>query len=204
MKAMSSSMRSEPNRGLLPSVLAPSLRPARLKIEQFPNIRPSVGMLEPLAFARYLIVFFIGVTATLAWQSYGGAAREIIANLYPQPGWFGPQDAVAQTVPDTIELAVPAAPSPDRPKFNATSFDLDVVGQSIEQIARSQGQMTRSVEQLAIGQEQVMREITKLQAIEQYVLERISTSAPRPVAPQASKRALQSPQAPTSLLAGNP
>jgi hypothetical protein len=32
--------------------------------------------LAPLAFARYLITFFIGVAATLAWQSYRDATRE--------------------------------------------------------------------------------------------------------------------------------
>src|SRR5258708_39416268 len=35
-----------------------------------------LGKLGPLAFARYLIAFFIGVAATLAWQSYRDAARE--------------------------------------------------------------------------------------------------------------------------------
>jgi hypothetical protein len=201
MKAMSSLARSEPNGSLL---LAPSLRPTRLKIDQFPNIRPSVGKLDPLAFARYLIVFHIGVAATLAWQSYGGTAREIITNSYPQLGWFALQSAVAQTIPDTIEPAVPAAPSPDRPQFNATSLDLDVVRQSLEQIATSQTQMMRSVEQLAIGQDQMMRDINRLQAVEQYVLERISTSTPLSAA-QASKPALHSPQAPTHLTpAGNP
>jgi hypothetical protein len=35
-----------------------------------------LGKLGPLAFARYLIAFFIGVTATLALQSYRDATRE--------------------------------------------------------------------------------------------------------------------------------
>ena len=36
------------------------------------------------SFIRVLITFCAGVAATLAWQSYGDAAREIIANSYPQ------------------------------------------------------------------------------------------------------------------------
>ncbi len=39
-----------------------------------------LGTLAPLAFARYLIAFFIGVIAALAWQSYRDATRgEIMA-----------------------------------------------------------------------------------------------------------------------------
>ncbi len=35
-----------------------------------------LSKLAPLVFARYLITFFIGVAATLAWQSYRDATRE--------------------------------------------------------------------------------------------------------------------------------
>jgi hypothetical protein len=35
--------------------------------------------LTPLTFARYLIVFFIGVVATVAWQSFSGTKRETLA-----------------------------------------------------------------------------------------------------------------------------
>jgi len=37
--------------------------------------RSWLGKLAPLAFARYLIAFFIGVIATLAWQSYRDGMR---------------------------------------------------------------------------------------------------------------------------------
>jgi hypothetical protein len=43
----------------------------------------------PFAFIRFLMIFFIGVVATLAWQSYGRAARKAIAS------WLAP-DPVAQ------------------------------------------------------------------------------------------------------------
>src|SRR5712675_3192964 len=67
------------------SVEAPAIRLADLKNDQFPSERPSLsnldplgrlGRLEPLAFARYLITFSIGVALALAWQSYSGATRE--------------------------------------------------------------------------------------------------------------------------------
>jgi hypothetical protein len=40
------------------------------------KVRPSLTALTPLIFARYLIAFFIGVVATLAWQSYRGGTKE--------------------------------------------------------------------------------------------------------------------------------
>jgi len=42
-----------------------------------------LGKLGPLAFARYLIAFFIGVAATLAWQSYRDATREEMITATP-------------------------------------------------------------------------------------------------------------------------
>ena len=51
------------------------------------------GRLAPLAFARYLIAFFIGVIATSAWQFYrDGAKDQMIAA--PAPGL----DSVRQSV----------------------------------------------------------------------------------------------------------
>jgi hypothetical protein len=39
--------------------------------------------LTPLTVARYLIAFFIGVVATLAWQSYQGGTKEEIVAVTP-------------------------------------------------------------------------------------------------------------------------
>jgi hypothetical protein len=38
-------------------------------------------------FARYLVAICIGVAATLAWQSYGDAIKQIIAARAPELGW---------------------------------------------------------------------------------------------------------------------
>ena len=46
----------------------------------------------------FLITFCIGVAATLTWQSYGDAAREMIANSSPELSWLAPRAAsFAQT-----------------------------------------------------------------------------------------------------------
>jgi hypothetical protein len=65
-----------------------------------------------------MMFFFIGITVTLAWQSYGGPARETIAGWSPRLAW----------------LATPAAPTgPDQ--IVAISRDLAVVRQSVDKLA---------------------------------------------------------------------
>ena len=44
---------------------------------------------------RFLVGVCVGVAATLAWQSYGDAARAMVASTLPQLGWLAPQAAVA-------------------------------------------------------------------------------------------------------------
>jgi hypothetical protein len=73
---------------------------------------------------RLLIAFCIGVAVTLAWQSYGDAAREMIANSSPQLSWLAPQAAVAQTAPDAI---APTTSSADPQELKAMSADLAAV-----------------------------------------------------------------------------
>src|SRR5260370_16024684 len=60
------------------------IRLADLKNDQLASGRPSLGnsdplgslgRLEPLAFARYLITFSIGIAVALAWPSYGNPTR---------------------------------------------------------------------------------------------------------------------------------
>ena len=38
-------------------------------------------------FARYLVAILIGVTAALAWQSYGDVAKQMITNSIQRLGW---------------------------------------------------------------------------------------------------------------------
>src|SRR6516165_10453803 len=72
-----------------------------------PTMGPSLGRRASRGLARFLIIFSAGVGATLAWQSYGDAARARIANSSPQLGWLAPRTApVAQSAP---EVALPAA-----------------------------------------------------------------------------------------------
>src|SRR5712675_1436200 len=167
---------SAPSFLVKPSVEAFSIPPTELKNDQPQNGRPSFRKRTSLAFAYYMIVFSVGVAATLAWQAYGDAARHLIA---------------------------PAVSAPDQQQLNATSLDLDAVRRSIDglavsigtSIATSQEQTTRSIDQLTAGLEQMTREITKLQAVEQYVLYKNAEPLPRSAPGPARNQVLRSSQA---------
>src|SRR6266481_3452231 len=138
MSAMTSPAQSEFYAGLLPVEPSldepPPVRPPVLENERLPNGQPSLRKRASRALSRFLITFCIGVAATLAWQSYGDAAREMIANSYPQLGWLAPHaEPVAQSAPNVIALAAPATPSPDQQRSDVTSLDLDAMRQSIDQ-----------------------------------------------------------------------
>jgi hypothetical protein len=138
--------------------------------------RPSLGKRAARWLARFLIMFFIGVAATLAWQSYGDAAKEMIANSYPQLSWLAPQAAA----PDMVASAAPATSSPDLQQLKEMSLGLAAVRQSVDHLAA----------QLAAGQQQMAGDIAKLQA-------EIAAPQPRPAAPPVRKpQSLPSPQAP--------
>ena len=179
MQMSASPAQSEFSAGLLPvklPVVAPAVRPVGPTNEQLSSALPSLGRRTSFALVRFLIAFGIGVAATLAWQSHGDVAREMIANSSPQLGWLAAQAApVARSAPDMIAPATPAVPSP-----NAMSLDFDALRQSVDRIAASQEQTTRIVDQLTVSQEQMQRQITKLQAISQYIIYRNSEPPPRP------------------------
>ncbi|HEY2230935.1 MAG TPA: hypothetical protein VGI22_25000 [Xanthobacteraceae bacterium] len=178
-----------------------------LKNDPLPTDRPSRGRRTSRGFARFLMMACVGVAATLAWQSYGGTAKQIIASSAPQlgsllstPAMDPPSDletAVAQPSPAAVqasapqaasapattvaptasETAPPTAPSPELQQLATMAHDLAAVQQSVEQ--------------LAAGQEQMAREIAKLQTAEQDIRRRIS--APSPAAANAARKPVPPP-----------
>lgn len=117
-------------------------------LDRFPAKRRSGGKRLSRALTRLLIAFCVGVVATLSWQSYGDAAREMVASSYPQLGWLAPRSAPgAQVIPGTVAQSIT---SPDPQELKAISLGLTAVRQRVDQ--------------LAAGQEQMTREITKLQS----------------------------------------
>jgi hypothetical protein len=167
---------SAPSFLVKPSIEPFVVPPTEMKNDKRQKEGPSLGKRAALAFTYYLIVFSVGVAATLTWQAYGDAARRLIA-------------AATSIISDQQPL-------------NTISLDLDAVRRSIDglaigigtSIATSQEQTTRSIDQLTAGLEQMRREITKLQAVEQYVLHKNSESSPQPApAPTPVPRPSQAP-----------
>jgi hypothetical protein len=213
MSTTPSPAQSELYAGLLPvepSVEPPPVRPTTLENDVSQREWPSLRKRASRALVRFLIAFFLGVTATLAWQSYGDEAREMIVNSYPQLGWWASQ-AEPQNAPETIALVATAAPSFDQQQLSSISLDLDAVRQGIDKIAASiaaiqeqmsrgadriaSEQIARSVAQLTAGQEQMTREITKLQAVEQIVLYKNAEPPPRQAPAPARNPVLRPSQA---------
>src|SRR5215470_14112103 len=156
----------------LPSEFSANLstRPSRDAIIQ----RPSLGRRASRGLARFLIIFCTGVAATLAWQSYGDAAREMIANSYPQLSWLAPQAApLAQTASDTPAPAPSGTPSPEQ--------------QQLKEMSLAFATMRQSVDKLAAGQQQMADGIAKLTADQQQLLQKISAPPPRPAPTPARK-----------------
>ena len=127
-------------------------------------MRPSFGGRASRGLARFLIIFSIGIGATLAWQSYGDAARAMLANSSPQLGWLAPQTApLAQTTPSMV--VTPAA---------------DTASSDLQQLTAAVASMRQSVDQLAAqleaGQQQVADNIAKLHADEQKILQKLSAT----------------------------
>src|SRR6266446_3062083 len=126
------------------------IRLADLKNDQLPSGRLSLGnldplgglgRLEPLAFARYLITFSIGVAVALAWQSYGNATREVAALKAISLD----RDAVRQSL-DRIATSV------------ATSQE-----QMTRRIAAGQEQTTREISDLQTVEQYILDRLSTLQ-----------------------------------------
>jgi hypothetical protein len=73
-----------------------AVRPAEFRNDPFPGEKPSAIRRTTRAVTRFLIAGCVGVAGSLAWQSYGGAARELIANRVPQLAWISSRPVISQ------------------------------------------------------------------------------------------------------------
>src|SRR5712671_3315981 len=181
-------------RPVKPSIQSP--RSSSLRDDQVASDWPSVGRRIFRTLTRFFIAVLFGVGATLAWQSHGDAAREMVVARAPTLAWLLSVSAtkppvVAATPPDPMQQLEPLA------------SNLDVV--------------RRSVEQLAAKQEQMAQNIAALQAVEEDIRQKMSSTPPspsqqaasipqpKPPQPRAQSSAVQSssvprPQPPTGPL----
>jgi hypothetical protein len=209
-----------------PRVTEPSLdatlRPAGLNPGPSPTDRPSLGRRTSRSLSRFLVTVCIGVAVTLAWQSYGDAARQMVASTAPQLSWLlsppamnapsGDEIGVEQPSPPAVQASAPqsasaqagavAPPASETAASTAPAAPSPELQQQLATMAHDLATVRQSVEQLAAGQEQMARDIAKLQTAGQDIRRRISALPPpaagtpvhKPVPPP--QPALQSSAAP--------
>ena len=161
--------------------------------------RPPLLRRASRAFVRYLFAAGVGVAATLAWQSYGEAAKQTVASWAAQQGWPLPwlsareADATAPPTPSAAQALARTAPETATPAVSSPDQ------QQLEAITGSLATMRQRVEQLAAGQEQMAGDIAKLHAGEQEIRRQIAAAAQRPAAaPASARRSSAAPSAPSA------
>jgi hypothetical protein len=165
-------------------------------------------------FAGYLLAICIAVAATVAWQSYGQPAKQMIATSAPKLGWspeakqmianwvqqlgWTKQSGGPESAPPTVAnlSKAPPAPSPDPQQLQQIEEHIAALQQAV---ARQLGDVRVTVQQLTSGQDQMAGQITKLQAADEEILAKIPTPPPKrpatpvrkptPIAPPPSSRA---------------
>jgi hypothetical protein len=140
-----------------------AFRSSDFKNAQFRSGRPSIARRVTRGRAGYVFAVLIGVGGTLAWQSYGDEAKEMLRTWAPSLGWL---------IPVSTEAPAPAVTSAElQEKLKPLALDVAIVRRSVEQLASNQDQLARK-------QEQVTQAIAALQAAEQDISQKISTPPP--------------------------
>jgi hypothetical protein len=150
--------------------------PPNFKNHQFAT--PPVGRRISRTLFRFVFAVLIGVGCTLAWQSYGNDAKQMVRARAPSLAWLLPVSttsgqgsaAAAVTSPELVQQLEPMA------------HNIAVVLFNLEQLAAKQ-------EQLAAKQEQLAQNIAAFQAVEQDRQKPSSSPPSRTTAAPASKAA---------------
>src|SRR5712664_1883266 len=176
-------------RPVKPSIHSP--RSSNLKDDQIASDRPPVGRRIFRTFAKFFIAVLIGVGGTLAWQSHGDAAREMVIARAPTLAWLlsvstTRSPAVAATSPDLVQQLEPLA------------SNLDVVRRSVERLAAKQDQMAQNIATLQAVEEDIRQKMssTPLSPSQQAA----SIPQPKPPQPRAQSSSVPRPQPPTGPL----
>jgi hypothetical protein len=134
-------------------------------------------------YARYLVGILIGVTATLAWQSWTKPLAGHESTIVLPSALETPQAApAAQTAPETVASKAPAASSIDP--------------EQMQQLTRSLTTLQQTAAQLAAGQDEMKRAIVKLASGVVEVLVRLPAPQPPPQPPTAPARKPTAPPIP--------
>jgi hypothetical protein len=170
---------------------------SRLEAIEHQTKRRGVG-----SFTGYLLAACVGVGGFLAWQSYGEAAKQIIATKAPELGWSpNAKQMIAGWVQELGWSKPPAiTESTDRPSVAQTPQPAPVVQtasavpsapvapsidpEQVHQIASDVAALRQTVEQLAAGQGRMAHVVDSLQGAVAEIL--VKTPEPPPPPPVAA------------------
>ena len=170
-----------------------SLHSSSRKDSQAARNRPSIGGRILRTSTRFFITVLIGVGATLAWQTYGDAAREMLAARAPR---------LAELLPISMtKYAVVATSSPDLTRQLAPlASNIDGVRRNLEQLAAKQDQMVHDIAALQAVDEDIRQKISSTPPVQQPV----SIPQPKSAQPRMVSPAMQSAAAPRRLTTAAP
>src|SRR5262245_19074962 len=130
---------------------------------------------------------FLSAWATLAWQSHGGEATEIIRARAPSLSWLLPS-STRSPLDGQASTAAGASSAELAQQLRPVMLELATMRQGIDQLAAT-------MKQLSAKQEKMAQDISILPAIEQDVREKLASPAqPRTPAPRKPSQQSSAPQ----------
>ena len=137
---------------------------------------------------RFLVAICVGVAAILAWQSYGEAAKQIIATKAPELGWSPQTKQMIASAIQQVGWTTPAGPEPTAPQTVASkapsAASLDPA--QVQQMMQSFATLRQTVEQMTAGQDELKRDIVQMHSALIDVLVKIPEPTRQP--PAAAER----------------
>jgi hypothetical protein len=150
------------------------------------EIPPSLGKRVSRDLARFLIVFSIGVAASLVWQWYGDSARA----MWPELASLAQPYLASLTLEPARAAPEPTARATVSPELQRLKEDLAQLKQELQQLKgmpAALASLRQSVDRLAGSQQQIVGTTAKLSTQK-------PASPPRP-APAPAPKSLTPPQA---------
>jgi len=133
----------------------------------------AAALVAELFIQRQLVAVLTAVAAALAWQSYGDAAKQVIATKAPELGWSPeakqmiaswtlgwtkPPASPEKIAPEIVAPKAPPAPSLDPAQVQQITQSLAAVQETVQELAGSQRSMARDIARL----ESAVAEILKI------------------------------------------
>jgi hypothetical protein len=140
--------------------------------------RRSIGSQVSRAFVRYFIVFLFGIGLTLAWQSHGDEAMEMVRTEVPSLAWLLPVST--------------AKPPPDSQASAAAPLTSDELVEQLKPVAFELANVQRSVKELGVKVEQLGVKVNQMS--QSIVLQSVEQKLPPP--PQSRIPAPKPPHPP--------